>query len=280
MRARAAFRIFAIVTFLGFATGAHAAPTPLATLEARAATGEADALVELGTRYGYAEGVPRDWRRAAEFYCRAASKGHAGAAFQLGTMRLYGRGVARDDGSAVYWLARAAEAGNAPAVRMLRHLRVEPHPDDELCPPIRPTAKPGRPAVAPPKIAQAVNRLAPRFGLDPKLVTAVIAVESAFQVDAVSPKNAQGLMQLIPETATRFGVDRPLDTDQNLRGGMGYLRWLLQRFGGDVTLAAAAYNAGEGAVERYGGVPPYPETEDYVQKIRRYYGERRHPIGR
>lgn len=85
-------------------------------------------------------------------------------------------------------------------------------------------------------------------------------------------------MQLIPETATRFGVSDAFDPVQNLRGGMGYLRWLLQRFDGDVTLAVAAYNAGEGKVQQYGGVPPYPETQQYVEKIRYRYDRRHHPI--
>ena len=96
---------------------------------------------------------------------------------------------------------------------------------------------------------------------------AFIATESNFDASAVSPKNAQGLMQLIPETAARFGVRKIMDPTQNVRGGMAYLRWLMARFQGDVVLVAAAYNAGEAAVERYLGVPPYAETRQYVWKI-------------
>jgi soluble lytic murein transglycosylase-like protein len=99
------------------------------------------------------------------------------------------------------------------------------------------------------------------------LVIAVIQVESNFDPNALSPKNAQGLMQLIPETAERFGVKDVWDPEQNLRGGMAYLRWLLDYFRGDVRLALAGYNAGEGAVERHQGVPPFDETQDYVRKV-------------
>ena len=95
----------------------------------------------------------------------------------------------------------------------------------------------------------------------------MIEVESNFDPNALSPKNAQGLMQLIPATAERFGVRDVWDPEQNLRGGMAYLRWLLGEFNGDVRLALAGYNAGEGAVREHGGIPPYPETQDYVTRI-------------
>jgi soluble lytic murein transglycosylase-like protein len=85
-------------------------------------------------------------------------------------------------------------------------------------------------------------------------------------------------MQLIPATARRFGVDDPLEPLQNLRGGMAYLRWLIARFEGDLRLALAGYNAGEGVVQRYGGIPPYAETRAYVRKILRRYGSDRHPL--
>lgn len=103
--------------------------------------------------------------------------------------------------------------------------------------------------------------------VSPALALAVISVESAGRSDAVSSANAQGLMQLIPATAERFGVTDPFDTDQNIKGGVTYLHWLMERFGNDVVLALAGYNAGEGAVDRNGGVPPYAETRDYVPKV-------------
>jgi Transglycosylase SLT domain len=127
-------------------------------------------------------------------------------------------------------------------------------------------------ARAPAHVKSIVNKLAPKYDLDPRLVLAVIAVESNFHAAAVSPKNAQGLMQLIPGTAKRFGVQDPFNPSDNIRGGMLYLRWLLKTFNGNVSLALAGYNAGEKAVERYKGVPPYNETRQYVKKIHQLYG--------
>ncbi|WP_245636886.1 lytic transglycosylase domain-containing protein [Azospirillum thiophilum] len=124
---------------------------------------------------------------------------------------------------------------------------------------------------APAAVREIVNRHAVELNLDPDLVLAMISVESRFRPDAVSPKNAAGLMQLIPATAQRFGVVDVFDPEDNIRGGMRYLRWLLDNFQGDVTKAVAAYNAGEGAVEQHGGVPPYQETRDYVRRIRAAY---------
>ncbi len=104
-------------------------------------------------------------------------------------------------------------------------------------------------------------------GVSPAMVLAVIAVESAGRPDAVSAAGAQGLMQLIPATAERFGVADPFAPEQNIAGGVAYLDWLLAEFEGDPLLALAGYNAGEGAVRRNGGVPPFAETRDYVPKV-------------
>jgi len=117
------------------------------------------------------------------------------------------------------------------------------------------------------QITSLVHKLAPQYALDPKLVLAVIETESNFNPKALSPKKAQGLMQLIPDTAQRFGVTDPWNPEQNLHGGMAYLRWLLDHFDGNVKLALAGYNAGEKAVERHGGIPPYAETQSYVTRI-------------
>jgi soluble lytic murein transglycosylase-like protein len=111
-------------------------------------------------------------------------------------------------------------------------------------------------------------------GVDPKLVEAIIANESGFDPNATSRAGARGLMQLMPQTAASLGVLDPYDPAQNVRGGIRYLRALLDRFG-DVRLAVAAYNAGPGAIERYGGVPPYAETQNYVHSVLTRYHELR-----
>lgn len=105
------------------------------------------------------------------------------------------------------------------------------------------------------------------FGVEEAIVRAIIHAESAFNPAALSHAGAQGLMQLMPATARRFGVADSYDASQNIRGGVQYLAWLLKRYDGNLTLAAAGYNAGEGAVDRHKGVPPYSETQRYVQRV-------------
>ena len=105
------------------------------------------------------------------------------------------------------------------------------------------------------------------YGVDEAIVRAIIHAESAFNPNALSRVGAQGLMQLMPATARRFGVGNAFDAAQNIRGGVQYLAFLLKRFNGDLSLAAAGYNAGEGAVDKYKGVPPYSETQRYVERV-------------
>lgn len=117
-----------------------------------------------------------------------------------------------------------------------------------------------------------ITAAASRFRLDPALLHAVITVESGYNPDAVSPKGAMGLMQLIPDTARRYGVANPRAPEENLRGGAQYLRDLLTLFDDNLQLALAAYNAGEQAVLRHGSrIPPFPETRDYVRKVEALY---------
>ena len=124
-----------------------------------------------------------------------------------------------------------------------------------------------QPATLSPRLEAIVNHVASDYAVDKSLVQAVIHAESDFDVNAVSPKGASGLMQLMPDTAQRYGVHDIFDPEQNITGGVRYLRDLLETFGHNVRLAVAAYNAGEQAVLRYGGVPPYPETVNYVNKV-------------
>lgn len=120
------------------------------------------------------------------------------------------------------------------------------------------------------EIVQLVARAVRGSDTDPRLVLAVIAAESAFDRMAVSPKNAMGLMQLMPETQARFGVRNPFDAEENIQAGTSYLTFLLRKFG-NLKLALAAYNAGEGPILAYGAVPPFDETTEYVDRVLQLY---------
>lgn len=138
-------------------------------------------------------------------------------------------------------------------------------------------AQPPQPAAAGPSMAppaqleQLIQANGNAAGVDPALIKAIIANESAFDPQATSKTGAQGLMQLEPETAAGVGVTDAYDPAQNILGGTRYIKGLLERFHGDVRLAVAAYNAGPGAVAKYGGVPPYAETQNYVQNVLESY---------
>jgi len=128
------------------------------------------------------------------------------------------------------------------------------------------------PSLPPADIDHLVRQAANRNQVDPQLVHAIIQVESEYQPNALSHKGAMGLMQLIPATAVRFGVENPFDPEQNIEGGVTYLKYLLDLFGGDLSLALAAYNAGENSVLRQGGIPSFAETREYVRKVADLYG--------
>ncbi|MGR9116495.1 MAG: transglycosylase SLT domain-containing protein [Gammaproteobacteria bacterium] len=224
-------------------------------------------------------GIKQDYQQAFDLYCQAALKGDAESTYNIGYMYFNGRGRSRDLGIALYWFEQAAEAGDKYGRKMVeRYADVVPV-KDEVCKPQEPElrlvadANPNREIVK-----NWVEQIAPFYGIDSDLVMAVIRAESAFNSRALSNKNAQGLMQLIPETAERFGVKDSWDPIQNIKGGTAYLNWLLRHFDGKVELVLAAYNAGEGAVERYHGVPPYQETREYVKRILAWYPKSHHPV--
>jgi soluble lytic murein transglycosylase-like protein len=123
-----------------------------------------------------------------------------------------------------------------------------------------------------------IFRAGVKEGVDPRFIHAVIWQESKYQAEARSHAGAQGLMQLMPATAKRFGCDDPNDPAENIQAGTKYLSWLLKRFSGNVELALAGYNAGEGSVDKYSGVPPYNETQKYVRVISERYGKSYHPV--
>jgi soluble lytic murein transglycosylase-like protein len=125
--------------------------------------------------------------------------------------------------------------------------------------------------VAPADLAPVIADASRAHGVDPRLIAAVARQESALNANAVSPAGACGVMQLMPATARFLGITNIFDPRENVFGGTRYLRTLLDTFHGDLDLTLAAYNAGPGAVQRYGGVPPFPETQNYVRSVRRMY---------
>ena len=240
-------------------------------------------LTAEAVRLEFGENISRDFVMAADLYCRAARGGDADAAYRLGWMYANGRGMLRDDRIATGLFGYAAERSHDYAKRMLDHVNtaeavlpacmIPPAliAEESHALPLAWTATPERR-----RIVQIVTESAPAYGIEPRLALAIIQAESGFQVSAKSNMNAQGLMQLIPETAERFGVRKIMDPRENIRGGLAYLRWLMAYFEGDVQLVTAAYNAGEGAVLRYRGIPPYAETRQYVARVTGVFGKTVH----
>jgi hypothetical protein len=157
---------------------------------------------------------------------------------------------------------------NAPTDPRYQRLGIAPSPPAPAVAPAGPSLI-SRPALA---IDSHIRDAAHRYGVSEQLVTAVIRVESGFNPRAVSPKGARGLMQLMPATASQLGVRNAFDPAENIDGGVRHLRGLMERFENNLPLALAAYNAGEGAVAQYGGIPPYRETQQYVTRILRIVG--------
>ena len=287
LRARASCRAVGVylMTVLGAtcvsAMPASDAPADLALISA---------LRDQASNYEHGVAVSKDGRRAAALYCAAAKLGDAESQFNLGWMYANGRGVPRDDALAAFFFSGAAEQGIEQAARMFRAVGgvvadvpecmrdpqvVQQNPVSAVSPESLPFQIQTR---APKVIVDLVKKIAFGYQVEPQLVLAIMRAESNFDVAAVSSKNARGLMQLMPDTAARFGVKDVFDPKQNIRGGVAYLRWLLAYFEGDLTLVAAAYNAGEGTVERYKGVPPYLETRSYVSRVVRATGAAVHPF--
>ena len=129
-----------------------------------------------------------------------------------------------------------------------------------------------------PNLDRIIFEAGEKEGVDPRFIHAVIWQESKYKVEARSHAGAQGLMQLMPATAKRFGCEHPDDPQENITAGTKYLSWLLKRFAGTVELVLAGYNAGEGSVDKYDGIPPYNETQNYVKIIEQRYGKMYHPV--
>lgn len=232
------------------------------------------------------------WQAAAR-YCEAARMGSTEAQYRLGMLFALGRGVPESQEIAASLFSLASLQGHAQAHTMLDTIRIT----SNLLPPcvLEAVAPPRAPRSAATDavvagidkhldalplnrrwIVDLVGTQARWNAVDPRLILSIIAAESNFETRATSPKSAMGLMQLIPDTAERFNVLNAYNATQNIRAGLSYVRWLLSYYQGDVKLMLAAYNAGEGTVDRYKGVPPYKETRLYVQKVLALYGKTTH----
>ena len=236
--------------------------------------------------------------QAANLYCHAARYGSAEGIYRLGMLYAFGRGVPANRDYAANLFAIASSHGHFEAQKMLETTDIQlseiktvdtPPCVLEAVTPVKLTQQQYADVHSTkidayiqrlPKnkrwVVDLVGTIADWYKVDKKLVLSIITAESNFKVSAMSNKDAHGLMQLIPATADRFNVSNAYDASQNIKGGVKYLRWLLSYFRGDVTLAVAAYNAGEGAVDRHKGVPPYKETRAYVKKVLGLYQAKRH----
>ncbi|MDE2515739.1 MAG: transglycosylase SLT domain-containing protein [Rhodospirillales bacterium] len=254
-RLRATLGLIVLLAAIAHANPVCAAP-PLA---AQAALGNAAATTELANRLELGIGMAPDPARAMALFCRAALDGGRAATFHLAAWLLNDDGPAYDPRLAAAWLHRYQ--------RMEHGIRPAPGTLPPPCPSDAATGLVPR-ATA---LAALIDRVGHENGVDPDLIKAVIEVESSYRDDAVSPAGAAGLMQLMPASAQRLKVENRFDIQQNVQGGVAWLAMLLHRYRGRLSLALAAYNAGEAPVDRCACVPGIPETEQYVRRIRALY---------
>jgi hypothetical protein len=252
----------------------------LAAAMARAQTPEleaprATAALEQGLAAEMGVGLRRNARLAVRLYCDAAITGSAEGFFRIGRIFASGPVHLRNPALANAYLAQAVQMGHHGAIDYFDEtVPFAPLEEDcsklELGAVTEPFDLDGYLSGLSPakrRIAELIRRHAASYGIDVRIALAIALAESNLNAEAVSPKNAQGVMQLIPGTQARFGVTRPFDPESNIKGGLAYLKWLKARFDGDWELIAAAYNAGEGVVEKHGGIPPYRETQGYVKRV-------------
>ncbi len=260
--------IVAVSASPAFADGFEEAPRVLAALEQGRAA-------ETG------KGVSRNLWQAVRLYCDAATMGGPEAYFRIGRLLATAPGSMRNPRLANAYLAMAASLGSHEALKYYDPQQGNAELEGD-CPAAggMDYADSGfdvdaylrKQSAAKQQIAGLIRKVATKNHMNVQFALAIAMAESNLDPTAVSPSNAQGVMQLIPATQERFGVTRPFDPEQNIKGALAYIRWLEKRFAGDWRLVAAAYNAGEGAVDRHNGIPPYAETQQYVRRVMHFSG--------
>ena len=227
------------------------------------------AALEQGRAAETGKGVSKNLQEAVRLYCDAATMGGPEGYFRIGRLL------------ATAYLAMAASLGSQEALKYYDPQQSNAELEGD-CPAAggMDYADSGfdvdaylrKQSAAKQQIAGLIRKVAAKYQIDARFALAIAMAESNLDPTAVSPSNAQGVMQLIPATQERFGVTRPFDPEQNIKGALAYIRWLEKRFAGDWRLVAAAYNAGEGAVDRHNGIPPYAETQQYVRRVMHFSG--------
>jgi len=272
------FVVVLVLFFFASISYASDYETPITKTLNLAQLGDLNAQLELAIAYDHGEGIQKNADKAIEWYCKAALKGSVEAQRNLAWMFFNARGVGMDEALAVRWFTAAAKSGDEFSQKMLSRLDENAQTPKTICvvlpTPYWETEKCSKSCR---RVVKTVKEIAPGYNIETRLILALIQQESNFNVKARSHKGAIGLMQLMPTTAKRFGVKNIHDPQQNIKGGLRYLSWLLKQYQGNVALALAGYNAGEKAVERYNGIPPYKETRNYVKRIMKVYGKKFHP---
>ena len=237
--------------------GGHSSWQSAVTYCKAARGGDTEAQYQLGMLYAFGAGVPKQREYAAALFSMAGQQGHFEAQNMLESIRLTS--------------STLPGCMNSSSIQPEKGLQFSAYGGGNIDIETRLSRLPKHKAW----IVDLVKTMSSWYKIDPNFALSIISVESNFEPNARSPKNAMGLMQMIPATSERFNVGDAFNVSQNLKGGLKYLQWLLNRYKGDVALAAAGYNAGEGAVDRHHGVPPYPETEQYVAHVLRLYQKAR-----
>lgn len=238
------------------------------------------AALEQGLAAELGSGLVRNLELAIALYCDAGTLGSPEGFFRVGRILAIGPDYLRNPALANAYFALAARLGHRAASDAFDEA-VASAPLEDSCGSFAAGFERQRfdldayiSGMSPQRrrIADIIRRQALRHGVDASIALAVAMAESNLNARAVSPMNAQGVMQLIPATQARFGVKDAFDAESNVRGGLAYLKWLKARYHGDWGLVAAAYNAGEGAVDRHRGIPPFRETRDYVRRVLYFAG--------